>query len=709
MYDTASRKISPPSFVVTCTRKSRVVTRKFALSIHHLRNAPSLRFAASVVCFFIQPLFRCAADSRGRAEPNLIPKPRELASSPASLSGLALCDVGDGQSSAHVRRMGNVCFRVEASDWMVDSTTVQTPAWTDGMLRSALSSMASSLEDARSGKLAPPLPLPQTPNEAIASQMNEWSFDLYSVPYAELPRLAYAALIMHPALSHSKVDVEKLWRYVCEIARHYHPRPFHNFRHAVDVLLATSSLVRLIQRDHPEPFTDTTAVAALLVSALVHDTDHPGVMNTYLIATKHPIAQLQGTDTPKAVLENHHAAMALALLERPELDFLCQFEPQDRKRFTDFIHENVINTDVTTTMGAAKSFGGQSANNRRPSTTVLDFERAVRQSKSMDEEPDQGAGPSVAQVMCLIIKAADISNPARRLSVYERCASGHIPRRCASDAPRAAEPSSPSSDAAESWRRKSWQRSALPESEKAAADLLTSSVHACGAVRITCPHCLSAPCRWIDGVMTEFFVQGDCERQQGLPISMNCDRETVVLAKAQVSPTRARSRAHTRAKTSSGCVAFGKMSRSYTRRRPLCELPRVLRLRVVCALRVFAARRLASSPSLWGPSSKRSAPTHLRSSPSVTSSMPILRTSKRSPRRRLAMFDAMSRGFVWRSQQRTIAMWIARKRRSPGAHTRWYHQGTQTKAHSVCFGVLVHRVTYAPELGAACTSVRGHA
>ena len=39
---------------------------------------------------------------------------------------------------------------------------------------------------------------------------------------------------------------------------------------------------------------------------------------------------------------------------------------------------------------------------------------------------------------------------------------------------------------------------------------------------------------WIDGVMTEFFNQGDCERALGLPISMNCDRETVKVAKCQV-------------------------------------------------------------------------------------------------------------------------------------------------------------------------------
>ena len=39
---------------------------------------------------------------------------------------------------------------------------------------------------------------------------------------------------------------------------------------------------------------------------------------------------------------------------------------------------------------------------------------------------------------------------------------------------------------------------------------------------------------WIEGVMTEFFNQGDCEKALGLRVSMNCDRETVVVSKCQV-------------------------------------------------------------------------------------------------------------------------------------------------------------------------------
>ena len=40
--------------------------------------------------------------------------------------------------------------------------------------------------------------------------------------------------------------------------------------------------------------------------------------------------------------------------------------------------------------------------------------------------------------------------------------------------------------------------------------------------------------KWVDGVMAEFFAQGDAEKARGLSISMNCDRETVLTSKCQL-------------------------------------------------------------------------------------------------------------------------------------------------------------------------------
>ena len=48
--------------------------------------------------------------------------------------------------------------------------------------------------------------------------------------------------------------------------------------------------------------------------------------------------------------------------------------------------------------------------------------------------------------------------------------------------------------------------------------------------------------QWTQGVMSEFFAQGDSERLLGLPISMNCDRSKVSVDQCQVWPVRSNTR-----------------------------------------------------------------------------------------------------------------------------------------------------------------------
>lgn len=329
--------------------------------------------------------------------------------------------------------------------------------WTVETMTEGMKAMEIALDQAEFCDLLPFTPLPPPPSdEMLAVMAGDWDFDIFTVPYEELPAFAYNTIISHPSVAKKELKFNrvKLWHYVCEVEHHYHKRPFHNFRHAVDVLLATVSLIRIIGEKDPYPFEDEVMVACLLISALVHDTGHPGVMNGFLANINHPIAQ-RLPQPPVAILENHHAAMALALIKRPELNFLDEMKPLDRKVFLQTMKENVLYTDVSTTMKAAKAWqeaqdeqSKKKAEDRRPSLSVQDFNR--QSSRGYVD---------VSQVHCLIIKAADISNPARNLSIYSK---------------------------------------------------------------------------WIDGVICEFFTQGDYERENGMAISMNCDRHTVTVPKAQV-------------------------------------------------------------------------------------------------------------------------------------------------------------------------------
>lgn len=309
-----------------------------------------------------------------------------------------------------------------------NSITGTVKEWSDSKLNFALQHMQSAVETAKTGKLLKATPIPK----AMPVEWESWQFDIFGVDHADLPSLAYTVLTSHPELSAppSKIDKNKLWRFVNEIAvKHSFARPFHSFRHGCDVLLAVSGLLRKVRSDKPMGLDDPILVGGLLVGALVHDTNHPGCMNTYLIATKHPLA----AESETAVLERHHLQMALTLIERPELNFLCKLSDEDRAKFLSAIKETVLATDVTTTMPKAKEF----------SALVAD-----------------GQAPDPSQITTLIIKAADISNPTRPIAVYEK---------------------------------------------------------------------------WVEGVMAEFFAQGDAEKAKGLPVSMNCDRDTVVVSKCQVS------------------------------------------------------------------------------------------------------------------------------------------------------------------------------
>ena len=96
---------------------------------------------------------------------------------------------------------------------------------------------------------------------------------------------------------------------------------------------------------------------------------------------------------PRTNAPNPTCCQALILLDRPELDFLCKLNPADRTRFVDFIREMVIATDVTTTMPKAKEFTAKVA---------------------------AGETPTPQEVMTILIKAADISNPSRSPAVYKR-------------------------------------------------------------------------------------------------------------------------------------------------------------------------------------------------------------------------------------------------------------------------------------------------
>ena len=85
--------------------------------------------------------------------------------------------------------------------------------------------------------------------------------------------------------------------------------PYHNHLHAADVTQSTHILLSSAALE--EVFTPLEVLSAILASS-IHDVDHPGVTNQYLVSTSSELAIIYNDES---VLENHHLAVAFKLIQ----------------------------------------------------------------------------------------------------------------------------------------------------------------------------------------------------------------------------------------------------------------------------------------------------------------------------------------------------------------------------------------------------------
>lgn len=152
-------------------------------------------------------------------------------------------------------------------------------------------------------------------------------------------------------------------RLLTTIASMYHENPFHNFEHASHV---TMSVVKLFSRivapdldqvdakalaetmhDHTYGITsDPLTQFAVILSALIHDVDHPGVPNSQLINEHSDLAKVY---KEKSIAEQNSVDLAWKLLMLPEYRELRRaiyVTEKDFRRFRQLLVNTVLATDI---------------------------------------------------------------------------------------------------------------------------------------------------------------------------------------------------------------------------------------------------------------------------------------------------------------------------------------------------------------------------
>ncbi|XP_064369133.1 cGMP-inhibited 3',5'-cyclic phosphodiesterase 3B isoform X2 [Dromaius novaehollandiae] len=324
-------------------------------------------------------------------------------------------------------------------------------------------------------------------HDSLMEKMNNWNFQIFDLVQKLgdqsgriLSQVTYTLFQDTGLFEIFKIPTQEFMNYFCALENGYRDIPYHNRIHATDVLHAvwylTTRPIPGFQQIHNEHVMESDMneasgispvrvsyisskscsidddsygcltssipaleLMALYVAAAMHDYDHPGRTNAFLVATNAPQAVLYND---RSVLENHHAASAWNLfLSRPEYNFLSNLDHVEFKRFRFLVIEAILATDLKKHFDFLAEFNAK--------------------ANDINSHGIEWSNENDRLLVCQIcIKLADINGPAKVRELH---------------------------------------------------------------------------LKWTEGIVNEFYEQGDEEASLGLPISPFMDRSSPQLAKLQES------------------------------------------------------------------------------------------------------------------------------------------------------------------------------
>ncbi|XP_065431718.1 3',5'-cyclic-AMP phosphodiesterase 4A isoform X5 [Chrysemys picta bellii] len=233
--------------------------------------------------------------------------------------------------------------------------------------------------------------------------LNKWGLNIFHVSEYSSSRslscIMYTIFQERELLKTFKIPVETLLTYVLTLEEHYHADvAYHNSLHAADVIQSTHVLLATPALD--AVFTDLEILAALFAAA-IHDVDHPGVSNQFLINTNSELALMYNDES---VLENHHLAVGFKLLQEENCDIFQSLGKPQRQMLRKMVIDMVLATDMSKHMSLLADLKTMVETKKVTSSGVL----------LLDNYTDR------IQVLRNMVHCADLSNPTKPLELYRQ-------------------------------------------------------------------------------------------------------------------------------------------------------------------------------------------------------------------------------------------------------------------------------------------------
>lgn len=289
-------------------------------------------------------------------------------------------------------------------------------------------------------------------------------------------------------IQHFKLDSLCLMKCFHLIEQGYHDtNPYHNSVHAADV---TQAMHCFIREKKIGPYLTPMETMCAILAAVAHDLDHPGVNQHFLIATNSHLASLYNN---VSVLESHHWRFAISCIK--ESHVFEHFTSHQWAQIRHLLKSLILATDITQQAGYIIHFR-KCLQFATTAASATHGSGSCTSSGPMESAPSLSIVPAVEGVVCHFSPSPSSSHPTSKVI-------------------------------------------SLPEPSSGLSMSLPENRLFILKIALKCAD-LANPCRswqhsrrWAEQICSEFYRQGDYERQLNLPITPIFNRYEASMAKIQ--------------------------------------------------------------------------------------------------------------------------------------------------------------------------------
>eukprot|EP01138_Halocafeteria_seosinensis_P005324 gb/GECG01005443.1/.p1 GENE.gb/GECG01005443.1/~~gb/GECG01005443.1/.p1 ORF type:complete len:746 (+),score=71.57 gb/GECG01005443.1/:1-2238(+) len=348
-------------------------------------------------------------------------------------------------------------------------------------------------------KVVPPDPLGQISFAAhkILDRVESWEFNVFQLreaaPGRPLRLTAWQCISTENLCSQLELDKVQVQKFIAAVEDCYLDNPYHNSTHVADV---TQTVYALTKRGDVHQWMTPLQQYIMLISAAIHDVGHPGVNNAFLVSTSHPLAITYNDSSP---LENMHVALAFRIMQCNGFDALSGLSGEQRWSFRSNAIRIVLGTDN------ASHFKNLADLTQKIDSWVTPSNQAFCSVVS-EGSPSGEASPRRG--------SQDVKSPVNRQGsrlAHKRGSTPELSR------------SSMTSQDSGCGENSNEAVGALLHDESGQELVMQIMLHAADVSNPTKPWDIYL--QWVDWLLTEYYRQGDMERERGLEVTPMLDRE----------------------------------------------------------------------------------------------------------------------------------------------------------------------------------------